>query len=73
MDIKKPHGDFDDTASGIDSDPPFTFSEIESQVKIGLDLYDDAYIHKSLAGIKIFMLTASVVTVLWAFLFFSSH
>jgi hypothetical protein len=64
MEIKKPFGDFDDRDRHADMDAPFTFSEIESQVKIGLDLYDDAYLHKSLAGIKIFMLTVSVVTVL---------
>jgi hypothetical protein len=54
----------DDNNPLVDSDAPFTFSEIESQVKIGLDLYDDAYLQKSLAGIKTFILAVSVVTLL---------
>jgi hypothetical protein len=53
MEIKKPFRDFDDTNRHADTDAPFTFSEIESQVKIGLDLMTDAYLQKSLAGSKI--------------------
>ena len=54
----------DDNGPRLGSDARFTFSEIESQVQIGLDLYDDAYIHKSLGGIKSFILAVSVVTLL---------
>src|SRR5271154_1307315 len=47
-----------------ESDVPFTLSEIESQVKNGMDLLQDAYMQKSLGGIKVFLLTVSVVTLL---------
>ena len=47
-----------------ESDVPFTLREIESQVKNGMDLLQDAYMQKSLGGIKVFLLTVSVVTLL---------
>jgi hypothetical protein len=64
MGTEKPLGDLDDTDPNTESEAPFTLSEIESQIKGGIDLCEHAYVQKSLSGIKVFLLTVSVMTLL---------
>ncbi|MGB7728487.1 MAG: hypothetical protein WBL50_10670 [Candidatus Acidiferrum sp.] len=54
----------DDSDTYAEAEAPFTRSDIESQVTNGMDLLQDAYMQKSLGGIKVFLLTVSVVTLL---------
>ncbi len=53
-----------DTEPHERADVPFTLSEIDEQIRGGMGLCEHAYIQKSLAGIKVFLLTVSVVTLL---------
>jgi hypothetical protein len=64
METEKRFGDLDDADPHAESEAPFTKSEIESQIKGGMDLCEHAYVQKSLSGIKVFLLTVSVVTLL---------
>src|SRR5467141_3786233 len=64
METENEFADLDDTDPHAESEAPFTRSEIELQIKGGMDLCEHAYVQKSLSGIKVFLLTVSVVTLL---------